>query len=35
MPTAIRRIVTGHDDSGKSVILSDGTPPQAQPMRGR
>ena len=30
----IRRIVTGHDASGQSVILSDGLPPQAHPMRG-
>jgi mannose-6-phosphate isomerase-like protein (cupin superfamily) len=29
-----RRVVTGHDASGKSVILSDGTPPQHHPMRG-
>jgi mannose-6-phosphate isomerase-like protein (cupin superfamily) len=30
----IRRIVTGHDASGKSVILSDGVPPQEHPMNG-
>ena len=29
-----RRIVTGHDASGKSVVLSDGTPAQHHPMRG-
>ena len=29
-----RRIVTGHDASGKSVVVSDGTPPQGHPMRG-
>lgn len=29
-----RRVVTGHDASGKSVILSDGPPPQAHPMSG-
>jgi mannose-6-phosphate isomerase-like protein (cupin superfamily) len=29
-----RRIVTGHDANGKSVILSDGVPPQNNPMRG-
>jgi hypothetical protein len=29
-----RRIVTGHDASGKSVIVSDGTPEQHHPMRG-
>jgi len=30
-----RRVVTGHDASGKSVVLSDGTPPQPHPMKGR
>jgi hypothetical protein len=30
----IRRVVTGHDESGKSVVLSDGAPPQHHPMRG-
>jgi hypothetical protein len=34
MPQPIRRIVTGHDASGKSVILSVGAPPQHHPMRG-
>lgn len=29
-----RRVVTGHDASGKSVVLSDGTPVQHHPMRG-
>jgi mannose-6-phosphate isomerase-like protein (cupin superfamily) len=29
-----RRVVTGHDASGKSVVLSDGTPTQHHPMRG-
>jgi hypothetical protein len=29
-----RRVVTGHDAAGKSVVLSDGTPPQDHPMRG-
>jgi len=29
-----RRVVTGHDSNGKSVVLSDGTPPQHHPMRG-
>jgi mannose-6-phosphate isomerase-like protein (cupin superfamily) len=29
-----RRIVTGHDESGKSIILSDGPPPQAHAMTG-
>jgi mannose-6-phosphate isomerase-like protein (cupin superfamily) len=34
MPKSIRRVVTGHDARGKSVVLSDGTPPQDHPMRG-
>ncbi len=29
-----RRIVTGHDAQGKSVIVSDGVPPQDNPMTG-
>jgi mannose-6-phosphate isomerase-like protein (cupin superfamily) len=29
-----RRVVTGHDASGKSVIVSDGVPPQDHPMQG-
>jgi mannose-6-phosphate isomerase-like protein (cupin superfamily) len=29
-----RRVVTGHDAQGKSVVLSDGMPPQNHPMRG-
>jgi hypothetical protein len=29
-----RRIVTGHDQAGKSVVLSDGPPPQHHPMQG-
>jgi mannose-6-phosphate isomerase-like protein (cupin superfamily) len=29
-----RRIVTGHDRTGKSVVLSDGPPPQHHPMQG-
>lgn len=29
-----RRIVTGHDEEGKSVILSDGPPPQHHSMQG-
>lgn len=31
---APRRIVTGHDASGKSVVLSDAPPPQHHPMHG-
>ena len=34
MTEVIRRVVTGHDKSGKSVVLSDGTPPQNHGMRG-
>ena len=30
-----RRIVTGHDAHGKSVVLSDGPPPQHHPMHGQ
>lgn len=30
----IRRVVTGHDEAGKSVVLSDGPPPQHHPMHG-
>ena len=29
-----RRVVTGHDASGKSVVISDGVPPQDHPMQG-
>jgi mannose-6-phosphate isomerase-like protein (cupin superfamily) len=29
-----RRVVTGHDANGKSVVLSDGHPPQNHPMAG-
>ena len=35
MSESPRRVVTGHDASGKSIVLSDGTPPQNHPMRGR
>jgi naringenin degradation protein FdeH len=35
MPGQIRRVVTGHDENGKSVVLSDGAPPQHHPMHGR
>ena len=30
-----RRVVTGHDATGKSVVLSDGPPPQHHQMKGR
>jgi hypothetical protein len=29
-----RRVVTGHDERGKSVVLSDNAPPQNHSMRG-
>jgi mannose-6-phosphate isomerase-like protein (cupin superfamily) len=29
-----RRVVTGHDASGRSIVLSDGPPPQHHPMSG-
>jgi mannose-6-phosphate isomerase-like protein (cupin superfamily) len=29
-----RRVVTGHDANGTSVVLSDGPPPQHHPMQG-
>jgi mannose-6-phosphate isomerase-like protein (cupin superfamily) len=31
---SIRRVVTGHDENGKSIVLSDGMPPQNHPMQG-
>src|SRR6185503_8330102 len=34
MATTIRRVVTAHDEAGKSVFLSDGPPPQHHPMQG-
>jgi len=34
MTDTARRVVTGHDASGKSVVVSDGLPPQDHPMRG-
>jgi hypothetical protein len=30
----IRRVVTGHDKTGKSVVVFDGPPPQHHPMHG-
>jgi naringenin degradation protein FdeH len=35
MTAPTRRVVTGHDSRGKSVVLSDGPPPQHHPMHGR
>ena len=34
MPKSTRRVVTGHDARGKSVVVSDGPPPQHHPMHG-
>lgn len=34
MHRTVRRVVTGHDAQGKSVVLSDGNPPQNHPMHG-
>jgi hypothetical protein len=34
MRQSIRRVVTGHDGRGKSVVLSDGPPPQHHVMHG-
>jgi hypothetical protein len=34
MSKSTRRVVTGHDGRGKSVILSDDPPPQNHSMRG-
>jgi len=34
MSRSTRRVVTGHDAGGKSVVVSDGAPPQNHPMRG-
>ena len=30
-----RRVVTGHDKDGKSIVVSDGTPPQNHAWKGR
>lgn len=34
MAASYRRVVTGHDADGKSVVISDGVPPQHHPMTG-
>ena len=34
MTESIRRVVTGHDAHGKSIVLSDGPPPQYHSMLG-
>jgi hypothetical protein len=31
----VRRVVTGHDANGKSVVVADGMPPQDHPMQGK
>ena len=35
MTAPTRRVVTGHDGRGKSVVICDGPPPQHHPMHGR
>jgi hypothetical protein len=34
MTNPARRVVTGHDSAGKSIVLSDGPPPQRHTMHG-
>jgi hypothetical protein len=34
MQATPRRVVTGHDESGKSIVISDGPPPQHHDMKG-
>ena len=34
MSKPTRRVVTGHDARGRSVVMTDGSPPQHHPMRG-
>jgi mannose-6-phosphate isomerase-like protein (cupin superfamily) len=34
MTAQARRVVTGHDEHGKSIKVSDGLPPQDHPMQG-
>jgi hypothetical protein len=34
MTQSLRRVVTGHDQNGKSVVVSDGSPPQHHSMHG-
>jgi mannose-6-phosphate isomerase-like protein (cupin superfamily) len=34
MTGTARRVVTGHDADGKSIVISDGPPPQHHPMTG-
>ena len=35
MTESARRVVTGHDEAGKSVVLADGLPPQRHNMQGK
>ena len=35
MADSPRRVVTGHDQTGKSVVVFDGAPPQHHPMHGK
>ena len=34
MAAFVRRVLTGHDEAGKSIALSDGPSPQHHPMQG-
>ena len=34
LPKSTRRVVTGHDARGRSIVLLDGPPPQHHPMHG-
>jgi mannose-6-phosphate isomerase-like protein (cupin superfamily) len=34
MTGQVRRVVTGHDANGNSVVIDDGQPPQDHPMKG-
>ena len=34
MAQPTRRVVSGHDPGGKSIVVSDGPPPQHHPMQG-
>jgi len=35
MADKARRVVTGHDPNGNSVVIADGLPPQEHPMQGQ
>jgi len=34
MSGKVRRVVTGHDAAGRSIVIDDGLPPQDHPMQG-